>query len=300
MSFRTLAAPASARASAARYLSCLRLPEILVLQGSPLLGAVLVLGRATEAHLESLVLLLVANFLLVAHVFLLNDWAGETKDLVDPHKASAVFTARGVASNEIGLLALVALTLSLVLMSRLGALPLGLAAGIAALSAFYSLPRLDWKGKPFFSSAAHLAGGTLHFLLGASLAGSLDLRGLAVGAFFGITFAAGHLTQEVRDHEGDVLNGVRTHAARFGPRRTFGASLALFAVAYALLPVLAFSGFLPLPLAALAALSPLHLRWAHRAQREGLGYASIHRLQTRYRALYAVIGCAMLIAFWRS
>src|SRR6188474_984289 len=102
MNIRTLVVPASAKATAVRYLSCLRLPEILVLQGSPLLGAAFAIRHPTAASLGPLVLLTVANVLLVAHIFLLNDWSGLTTDLADPNKAAGVFTARGVGRQQIG------------------------------------------------------------------------------------------------------------------------------------------------------------------------------------------------------
>jgi 4-hydroxybenzoate polyprenyltransferase len=279
-----------------RYLSCLRLPEILVLQGSPLLGAACAIGHPAAADLGPLALLVAANVCLMAHVFLLNDWSGLTADRADPNKAAGVFTARGVGRGEIGALAAGLLTLSLLLFSRLGPGALALALSIAALSALYSLPQLDWKGRPLLNSAAHLAGGALHFLLGYSLGSPIDRRGLATAAFFALTFAAGHLTQEVRDHQGDVLNAIRTNAAIFGPRRTFAAGLALFTLAYALLVLLALQGILPRPLAALAVCYPLHLRWSLQTLAGGLTYASIRRLQARYRALYALIGLAMVAA----
>ena len=283
-----------------RYLACLRLQEILVLQGSPLLGAAFALRHPTMADLGPLAILVAANVALMAHVFLLNDWAGLTSDLIDPNKAAGVFTARGVGRREIGALTVALLASSLLLFSRLGPTALGLAGAIAALSALYSLPRFNWKGRPLLNSAAHLAGGVLHFLLGYSLGGALDGRGLAIGTFFALTFAAGHLTQEVRDHQGDVLNGIRTNAVIFGPRRTFAASLALFTLAYALLLLLALRGILPYPLAALALLYPLQLRWSLAALNEGLTFPGIGRLQTRYRALFAVIGLAMVAALWLS
>ncbi|HEX6899396.1 MAG TPA: UbiA family prenyltransferase [Thermoanaerobaculia bacterium] len=295
MSISVIPSPA-AKASALRYLSCLRLPEILVLQGSPLLGAAFAVGPPAAENLGALAILLAANVFLVAHIFMLNDWSGLTTDLADPNKAAGVFTVRGVGRKEIGGLTAGLLALSLLLFSRLGPGTLCLALAIAALSALYSLPRFHWKGRPLLSSAAHLAGGLLHFLLGYSLGNAIDSRGLALAAFFALTFAAGHLTQEVRDHQGDVLNAIRTNAVIFGPRRAFAASLALFTLAYALLFLLALQGILPRPLAALVALYPLHLRWSLKTLAEGLTYASIGRLQARYRALYAVIGLAMLAA----
>jgi 4-hydroxybenzoate polyprenyltransferase len=286
----------TAKAAAARYLSCLRLPEILVLQGSPLLGALFAIGYPTAENVGSLAILTLANVCLVAHIFMLNDWSGLTADLADPNRAAGVFTARGVGRGEIGVLAAGLLVLSLLLFSRLTPSTLGLALAIAALSALYSLPRFNWKGRPLLSSAAHLAGGALHFLLGYSLGGAIDRRGLAMASFFALTFAAGHLTQEIRDHQGDGLNAIRTNAVIFGRRRTFAASLALFTLAYVLLFVLALQGTLPRPLAALVALYPLHLRWSLKALSAGLTYASIRHLQARYRALYALIGLVIVAA----
>jgi len=282
------------RAAAVRYLSCLRLPEILVLQGTPLLGAAFAIRHPSAENLGPLAILVAANVLLVAHIFLLNDWSGLTTDLADPNKAAAVFTARGVGRGEIGGLTTLLLVLGLALFSRLGPSTLGLALAIAVLSAFYSLPGLNWKGRPFLSSAAHLAGGVLHFLLGYSLGSDIDRRGLATATFFALIFAAGHLTQEIRDHQGDALNAIRTHSVIFGQRLTFAASLALFTLAHALLFFLALRGTLPRPLAVLVVLYPIHLRWSLRALAEGLTYASVRRLQARYRALYAAVGLVMV------
>jgi len=282
------------------YLSCLRPQDIVVLQGPPLLGAAFAIVSPGVQDLPALATLLVANVLLVAHIFMLNDWSGLTADLADSNKAARVFTARGVGRREMGVLTAGLLILSLLLFSRLGAITLGLSLGIGALSTLYSLPRFHWKGKPILNSVAHLAGGVLHFLLGYSVGAALDLRGLAIATFFALIFAAGHLTQEIRDHDGDALNGIRTNAVAFGPRRTFSTSLTLFTLAHLVLLGLAFRGMLPRPLALLVALYALQLYWSFQALAAGLTYASVSRLQTRYRALYAVVGLAMVIALWAS
>jgi 4-hydroxybenzoate polyprenyltransferase len=286
------------RAAAGRYLSCLRLPEILVLQGSPLLGAAFALQRPSLESLTPLLLLVAGNLCLVAHVFLINDWSGLRADLADPRKAARVFTAGGVRAEEVMGLLVFLLALGLLFFARLGSTPFCLAVAIAVLSALYSLPVFDWKGKPLLSSAAHLAGGTLHFLLGYSVAHAVDARGVAIGLFFALTFAAGHLTQELRDYDGDAQSGIRTNAVSFGRRRTFLGSLVLFTLAHGLLFALALLGILPRPLAALIVLYPLHLSWSVRTWSRGLTHANICRLQARYRALYAVIGLAMVAALW--
>src|SRR4028119_382076 len=247
----------AAQAPAGRSLSSPPLREILVLQGSPLLGAAFAIRHPVAAHLGPLTILVAANVCLMAHVFMLNDWSGLTTDLTDPNRASSVFTSRGVGRGEIGGLAAGLLALSLLLFNRLGPGTLCLALAIAILSALYSLPCFNWKGRPLLSSALHLAGGVLHFLLGYSLGNVIDGRGLALASFFALTFAAGHLTQEIRDHQGDALNAIRTNAVIFGQRRIFAASLVLFTLSQALLRLLGLQGILPRPLAALVALSPL-------------------------------------------
>jgi 4-hydroxybenzoate polyprenyltransferase len=285
-------------APASRYLSCLRVQDILVLQGSPLLGAAFAIRHPATEQIAPLATLMAANVCLVAHIFMLNDWSNVTTDLSDPNKAADVFTARGVDRKEMGALTAGMLVLSLLLFSRLGPLPLAIAAAIVALSALYSFSRFNWKGRPLLNSIAHLAGGALHFLLGYSIGNAIDGRGLIIATFFALSFAAGHLTQEIRDHQGDVLNGIKTNAVIFGPRRTFAASLACFTLAHVLLLFLALQGILPRPLAALIALYPLHLRWSLTSLTDGLSYASICRLQARYRALYAIVGLAIVAALW--
>ncbi|MCU1349317.1 MAG: prenyltransferase [Acidobacteria bacterium] len=279
-----------------RYFSRLRLQDILVLQGSPLLGAAFAMRLAGMHHLAPLAILFAANFFLVAHIFMLNDWSGLTIDLADPNKAAEVFTARGVGRREMGGVAAALLAVSFALFSALGPVSVGLALAIAILSALYSLPPFNWKCRPLLNSLTHLAGGILHFLLGYTMGSAIDARGVAIAAFFALIFAAGHLTQEIRDHDGDAANGITTNAVTFGPRRTFAASLMLFTFAQLLLLLLALEGVLPRPLAALVALYPAQLWWSFEAFREGLTYASVSRLQARYRALYAVVGVGMVVA----
>lgn len=293
----------TARASALRYLSCVRPQDILVLQGSPLLGAAFAIGRPAIQDVAPLATLLIANVLLVTHIFMLNDWSGLTSDFADPNKTARVFTARGVGRRDMGVLTAGLLVLSLLLFSRVGLFALGVAGAIAALSALYSLPRFNWKGRPFLNSLAHFTGGILHFLLGYSSLGyssahAVDGRGLATATFFALIFAAGHLTQEVRDHHGDTLNAIRTNAVVFGQRRAFVASLVLFSLAQILLFVLSILGILPGHLAALVVLFPLQLHWSRQTLREGLTYASVCGLQTRYRVLYAGVGLAMVAGLY--
>lgn len=277
-----------------RLAACIRFDEVCVLQGAPLLGALFAMREFTLPGLLTMAALIAGNLCLVAHVFVVNDWAGIEGDHLDPNRAAWTFRARGVRRTEVACLGIALLVLALLLFSTVSATALAIAAAIVGLSALYSAPGIHGKGKPGLSSALHLAGGTLHFLLGYSAFSSLSGQGIAIGCYFGIVFAAGHLTHEARDYDSDLLNGIRTHAVAFGRRQAVLASLALFTLAYALLTGLALSRVVPVPLALAVLLYPLHLFASLRAIRSGLDFGSLRRLQDCYRRIHAVIGLAML------
>jgi 4-hydroxybenzoate polyprenyltransferase len=278
-----------------RLLSCIRLDEVLVLQGAPLLGALFSIGRFTAPRVVDLLILAIGSCLLVAHVFVLNDWSGMSADLQDPNRASSVFVRKGIGRAGVGYLWITLLAFSLLLFAILGAQPLIIAVSLSIASALYSAPVSHAKGIPLLSSFLHLIGGTLHFLLGYSVFHPVDGRGLLIGCFFGLTFMAGHLTHEARDREGDMVNGIRTNAVTFGAFGSFIASLALFTCADVLLVVLAYRGIVPRVLVVVAALYPFHLYWSLRLLGTGLTFENIRGLQLRYRALYAAIGVMMVL-----
>lgn len=286
------------RAALVRYLSCVRPGEILVLQGPPLLGAAFALVPPRIEYLGPLLVLLAANVFLMAHVFVLNDWSNVAMDLADSNKRTAVFTRHGVTRPQMGGFALSLLLVSLALFASLGLRTWILSLGIAGLSALYSLPGANWKARPFFSSLAHLVGGVVHFLLGYSIGRPLDQRGVLVAAFFGLTFAAGHLVQELRDYHGDASSSVRTNAVEFGPKRAFAASLALFGLAHLVLAMLAWHGLIPPVLGFLVLAYPIQLAWSLKALAADLTYAAVCQLQTRYRVLYAAMGVVIIGALW--
>ncbi|RAI43868.1 hypothetical protein CH341_12120 [Rhodoplanes roseus] len=279
-----------------RLLSCIRFDEVLVLQGAPLIGAVLAMDGLTLGNIAKVAVLVTGNCCLVAHVVVLNDWSGMHGDLNDPNRAAGVFMTKGIGRTELGCLCVALLGLALALFGALGATTFVLASAIAVLSALYSAPAFHMKGLPLANSGLHLFGGLLHFLLGYAVFSAPDMRSVAVGCFFALVFAAGHLTHETRDREADLLNGIRTNAVSFGRTNSFLAGFALFTIADCLLIALAVQGAVPRILAGVALLYPLHLYWTIRALREGLGFESVRRLQGRYRALYGVIGLTLLSA----
>jgi len=288
--------PARARrASLWRLLSCIRLDEVCVLQGAPVIGACFAMGGFDVPTLITIAALVTGNLCLVAHVFVLNDWSGVGGDLRDPHRAARTYVAKGENATRMACLAWGLLALALLIFGLLSQGAFAIALAIAVLSAIYSFPRIHGKGVPLLNSLLHLMGGALHFLLGYSALSPVSPHSVVIGCYFGLVFAAGHLTHETRDHDGDQQNGIQTNAVAFGKRKVFLAGLLLFSTAYISLAVFALLGLVPLALSMTIVLYAIHLRAALRALQHGLTYASVRRLQIVYRNIHVVIGLAMLV-----
>lgn len=277
-----------------RHFTSTRALEVMALQASPVLGVFLGGYRVERDGVVAPLLLALGSGALTAHIFVFNDWANYESDLRDPLRAPQVFSRHGITRREVASTATVLLVLALVALGAVGRTALAFSTAIAALGFLYSGSPVLGKNTPVASSLNHLVGGTLHFLLGYTLAHSMDASGAGIGLFFGLVFAAGHLNQEVRDYDGDRINGIRTNAVAFGRRRAFLASLFTFTAAHALLTALAALSVLP-PLLLLSPLAwLLHLAWSLHALRRGLDFETAQWMQRRYRALFALIGLVML------
>ena len=277
-----------------RHFASTRALEVAALQASPFIG--IFLGGYSIERDGAIApgLLMLGSGALTAHIFVFNDWANDESDLRDPLRAPHVFSRQGIVRREVAWAAIVLLVLATVALAAVGVAALLFGAAIAALGFLYSGSPVLGKNTPVASSFNHLVGGTLHFLLGYTLAHAPDAKGLCIGLFFGLVFAAGHLNQEVRDYEGDELNGIRTNAVVFGPRQTFLASLFTFTAAYAMLTALAAVGLLPRLLLWSPVAGLLHFAWSLHALRRGLSFETAVWMQRRYRWLFALIGLVML------
>jgi 4-hydroxybenzoate polyprenyltransferase len=277
-----------------QHFASTRALEVLALQASPLLGSVLGGFSLERYSVIRLGLLLLGSVALTAHIFVFNDWAGHSSDIRDRRRVAFVFTSRGISSSQVARVATALLIFANVAFACVGTPAILLGAAIATLSLLYSRSPSFGKSTPIAASINHLLGGALHFLLGYTLFHALDAKGFAISLFCGLVFAGGHLNQEVRDYEGDLLNGIRTSAVVFGRRRTFLASLFTFTTAYAILGDLAALGILPRLLLWSTILWLLHVAWSLRALQQGLGFETAVWMQRRYRFLFACIGLAML------
>jgi 4-hydroxybenzoate polyprenyltransferase len=278
-----------------RHFVITRAPEVLALQASPILGSYLGGFGLGWLDLTRLGILLLGSLALTAHIFVFNDWAGYNSDILDPQRGVLVFTRQGISRRQVAGVAIALLILANVAFAMIGGMAMLLGAAIAVLSLLYSCSPTFGKSKPIMGSINHLLGGAIHFLLGYTFAHSLDINGLVASLFFGLVFAGGHLNQEVRDYEGDLLNGIRTTAVAFGRQVAFLTGLGTFTAAYAIVFGLAIFGILPGVLIWSPLVWLLHVIWSFQAWHRGLGFETALWMQKRYRLLFALIGLAMLV-----
>ncbi|MEP7014120.1 MAG: UbiA family prenyltransferase [Verrucomicrobiota bacterium] len=274
----------------------IRIGEVLVLQGAPLIGIVFSIGTITAPKLLASLIFAAASFLLVAHIFTLNDWADFSRGLNHSNSAMSRLENKKVPPRLLFFFSLLLLMASLSLFLSLSVRCSLLAAGIATLGILYSHPLLNFKSIPIVSSLVHFVGGLLHFLLGYALFSAIDEHGLLIGSFFAVTFTAGHLNQELRDFDLDQQTGARTNAVVFGKRIVFMTGLILFTISYIYLFFLAWTGVTPRSVAILPVLlCPVHIVASLHALKAKLTSKSIRRFQALYRVNYALIGLTMLV-----
>jgi 4-hydroxybenzoate polyprenyltransferase len=271
-----------------------RLLEVAVLQGSPALGVVLALAGFQPERLPEIALLLLGSTLLVAHIFSFNDWSDAALDAEAPRKAESSYLLRGITRRQ---MLFFSALLGVAALAVLALLPLPVplfGAAVLVSGVAYSSPGFGLKRVVLLSSLIHVAGQGLHFLMGFTLVAPLDGRALRLALFFALVFTAGHLNQEVRDHDGDRQSGIRTNAVVFGKRPAFLASGGLFALAFGWLAWLAWRGDLPAYAAWLAGLFAAYAAAFGRAVAAGITFESVTWLQRIYRGVFAVIGVVLI------
>jgi 4-hydroxybenzoate polyprenyltransferase len=226
-----------------------------------------------------------ASFLLVAHVWTLNDWADAPSDKLDSNRTrELVASSSALLQLSIGLL-----LVSLCIFALLPSPVLVLAVAIAFLSFLYSF--VSAKRVALLSSGLHFLGGVLHFLLGYAVFSTIDRRAILCAPFFALVFTAGHAIQEIRDSDADRNVGIRTNAVVFGKRRVFFAALTGFVITYGYLFYLALAGLVPRQFEWLSpVLAILHVLRSVRVFHTGLTYERINRFRTEYRVTFILIG----------
>jgi len=282
------AADCTARAIG-KHLYGIRFGEVIVMQGTPLMGVVLSVSSPQYAMISPLAVFMSASFLLVAYIWALNDWSDYKEDRIGSRSPSLTRSSETTRADLLRF-SIGSLVISLAFFGFLPWKTLIIAGAIAVLGFIYSFPGIRTKGLAGLSSLSHFIGGILHFLLGYSLFGDFDQRAFLISIFFALVFTAGHATQEVQDYESDLASGVRTNAVAFGKRAVFLAAFACFAIAFLYLGFLAATGIVPARLGFSALLLPLQAVWTLHVLQSGLTREKLAWLRSRYRMAFGLIG----------
>ena len=289
----------SAAKAIRRHLYGIRFGEVIVMQSPPLMGVVLSVSKPQHAMISPLAIFMSASFLLVAHIWALNDWSDYMDDRIASRRSSPARSSEATRA-DLFRFSIGSLVASLAVFGFLPWKTLIIAGAIAALGFIYSFPGIRAKGLAGLSSLSHFAGGILHFLLGYSLFGDLDRRAFLISIFFALVFTAGHATQEVQDYESDLASGVRTNAVTFGKRAVFLAAFICFAIAFLYLGCLAITGIVPARLGFSALLLPLQATWTFHVLHSGLTREKLVWLRSRYRMAFGLIGLNIISwVIWR-
>jgi 4-hydroxybenzoate polyprenyltransferase len=274
------------------FSSTIRYRDAFIFQSPAIAGMLMFFPNVSPTTGLQALLLAVGSFLLMAYIFVFNDWADFHSDrLVLPNNRHTLVDNKAITHREMLILAVFlaligTLTVVLVLTTLIPIVVLIIIFGL-----LYSLPirGLQGKGIPVFSSFLHFAGILLTFLLGATMFAPIGMPAIMVGSYFGILITAGHLVQEVQDYNEDNFNHIQTNAVWFGQKPVFIVSFIMFGISFIVLYSLAQAGLTPGIIKYAVLLFPIYAVWAFRVYRSGLQSESVRDLRNRYRILFAGI-----------
>ena len=270
--------------------------DILVLMAYPTMGAVFAVDRPDLDTAIRFAVFTVLNFLFVAHIYIFNDWSDAALNPAEPdrRKRHAMKESSLTPHEVLGVsaaLGVVSLAGFAFLTWRLFAIGLF----IQIVTALYSHPRINLKGKPVISTTIHFLGASLYFMGGWVVFKPFSYVEVCLGLFFGLILAAGHFSNEIEDFEQDHAAGIRTNAIAFGQRKVFMTGLFLFILSSLFLVYISVTQLGPNAYAWIAVtlvLVWLIQTWRYRKWKGGDRILGFRRF---YRGLYALL-CAALIA----
>jgi 4-hydroxybenzoate polyprenyltransferase len=274
--------------------------DIIIIMAYPTMGAVFAVDDIDLSIIIKFVIFSFFNFIFVAHIYIFNDWSDAHLNPEEPKRRLKhalkypVLTMNQVLVCSIAM-SLFALTGFAFLSWRLFVVGIF----IEVITASYSHPVFNLKGRPFFSTIIHFLGAVLYFIGGWSVFRPFTINGFALAVFFGLVLAAGHFSNEIDDFSQDFEAGIRTNAIAFGQRVVFRTGLALFLISSAWLILLSilFFGY-PVSFMLAASGVVLLITWTVQTYRflKWKGGSPIKDFRKFYRLIYALL-CAFLFLF---
>jgi 4-hydroxybenzoate polyprenyltransferase len=288
-----------------------RYSDIMVLMAYPTMGAVFAMDAPGLglAGLKRFLVFTALNFIFVAHIFIFNDWSDAQLNPEEPKRRSKhALKHPALTSRQVLLCSLALAAFSMAGFALLSWRLLIVALLVQFITAAYSHPRINWKGRPVGGTVIHFLYAILYFCGGWMVFSPLTPTALGLGTFFGLVLAGGHFSNEIQDFNSDLAAGIRTNVIAYGQRRMFRVGLGLFVLSSALFIVIAVTELgvsFESPTCGLAHLTrPFYLAvagalllvwliqvWRYRAWKGG---DRIRGFRSEYRMIYAAF-CGLLM-----
>jgi len=239
-----------------------------------------------------LLLFIISIYTLNIHIFLINDWADYKEDKKYPDKNKHCFHWLHLSANTILFLSLFFGIVALVLLLNFSVTKFLLGLIVLLLSILYSSSFFYLRGKtiPVLSSALHLLGGMLVFLLGYSFYGPIQVDSVLTGLALGLFLMAGHLFQEIQDAKGDCLNKIKTTANTIGKVKTGLVATLLILLGHVIFQYLIESGILPDITLFNWLVFAVIVFFITVAFRRKFSQQTTKQLRNRYRVVYFIFG----------
>jgi 4-hydroxybenzoate polyprenyltransferase len=275
--------------------------DIIILMAYPTMGAVFAIGELDLSTVVRLLVFTVFNFLFVTHVYIFNDWSDARLNPEEPKRRTRhALKHPALTMRQVFTLSMVLGVIALVGFAFLSWRLLAVAVFIELVTASYSHPRVNLKGRPVISTVIHFIGASLYFMGGWAVFMPFSIKEACLGSFFGLVLAAGHFSNEIEDFELDMAAGIRTNAIAFGQRVVFRVGLFLFILSsiffiYVAWQYLEVPWYFNMPLHLILGIAVL-LSWIIQTwrYRNWKGGDPIQDFRRFYRYVYALL-CAALI-----
>ncbi|MEQ8189900.1 MAG: UbiA family prenyltransferase [Candidatus Eremiobacterota bacterium] len=207
-----------------KYIKILRLGEVFLMSGFPLIGTIF---SFTEVSIESLLKICFfsfSTFLMFLSIYTLNSWCGYYYD-IDNTRLSYM---KNIRPGNLLILCIIFMFLSsaLYLIISFKLFIMGIICIFLWLS--YSFPKIGLKHVPLAGTILHFLAQIIHFQMGYSLFQNISIQSILISMYFSLLFSAGHLHHEIIDFEADKKACIKTGAVFFGKDKILKISSSLF------------------------------------------------------------------------
>ncbi len=282
------------------YIRSIRLFEIAVRMGAPLIALLLTLPEPNGANWLRVIHALGAFFFLWGHLYTFNEWAGYSFDKHDPSKRITPLLTGKVAPQEMLLFSIFLAVICIILYAVLDARFLIIVFVDILVGILYAHPKILLKSVPFVSFAILFAVSVLDFMLGWLVFSPSLHQGLLIGIYFGILGIAGQHYHEAGDYDSDKKAGIKTNAVRYGKRGIFISGFVVYTLSSVYFCLLTHLRFIVGNLYLIFVIAyPIYVVIFYRCLRSGVHSAAVHCFVKSYRFLYAIIGLLLIIMLLR-